>query len=83
MTGEGWAEWSGLRVDVKANHVQVELEEERVEALQEVVGVAVGVGVPLEEVGAGLLHQTLHFGEVAVLQGSESWMAGPELAVDV
>lgn len=56
MTGEGWVEWTGLQVAVKANHVQVAVEEERVEALQEVVGVAVEVEGPLQEVGVLLLH---------------------------
>lgn len=56
MTGEGWVEWTGLQVEVKANHVQVAVEDERVEALQEVVGVAVGVEGPLEEVGLLLLY---------------------------
>lgn len=54
MIGEGWVEWTGLKVEVKANQVQVSVEEERVEALQEVVGVA--VEGPLEEVGVLLLH---------------------------
>lgn len=83
MTGEGWVEWTGLQVEVKANQAQVAAEEERVEALQEVVGVAVGVEGPLEELGVLLLHSVLHFGEVAVLQEYESWLIGPELAVDV
>lgn len=55
MTGEGWVEWTGLQVEVNTNQVQVVVEEERVEALQEVVGVAVEVEGPLEEVGVLLL----------------------------
>lgn len=56
MTGEGLVEWTGLQVEVKANQVHAAVEEERVEVLQEVVGVAVGVEGPLEEVGVLLLH---------------------------
>lgn len=54
MTGEGWAGWPRLVVEEKANPEQVELEEERVDSLQEEVEVATWEGDPLVEVAVGL-----------------------------
>lgn len=83
MTGGGWVEWSGLPLVVKANQVQAQLEEERAEAWQEVVEVAMGVGGPLVEVGVGLWQQVLHCGEALLLQESGSWRTDPQVVVDV